>query len=475
MAIAHVIGLGKSGLAAAQLLNQQGWQVIVHDRGDNASLRQQQQDLATQGIPVELGQPYDPDQLQPAPNLIVVSPGVKWDLPGLVRSRSMGIEVIGEMALAWRNLKTIPWVGITGTNGKTTTTALTAAIFQAAGLDAPACGNIGYAACELRTPNSVGVASPKEKLRTPNSSWVIAELSSYQIESSPEIAPQIGLWTTFTPDHLERHYTLKNYADIKAHLLSQSRWQVLNGDDPQVREIGLARFPEAIWTSTIGPGGLPANADQGVYLEEGWVKWRNQKILEAAALKMVGSHNQQNLLLAVAAALLAGIEPEAIAQGVAVFPGVPHRLELVGTWQEIEFINDSKATNYDAAEVGLAAVKAPVILIAGGQAKAGDDRGWLAQIQAKAAAVVLIGSAAETFAERLRAVGYAPVEILGTMERAVARSLLLANDLGAAVVLLSPACASFDQYANFEQRGDHFRQVCLNLLTAGEMYGKASS
>ncbi|HEY9641339.1 MAG TPA: cyanophycin synthetase, partial [Coleofasciculaceae cyanobacterium] len=181
--------------------------------------------------------------------------------------------------------------------------------------------------------------------------------------------------------------------------------------------------------------------------------------------RMVGAHNQQNLLMAVLAARLAGIEPAAIAEAVATFPGVPHRLEYICTWKGIDFINDSKATNYDAAQVGLSAVNAPAILIAGGEAKAGDDAGWLETIQDKAAAVLLIGSAAPAFADRLKQSGYLNVEIVETMDRAVVRGAELGQQLGAKVVLLSPACASFDQYQNFEQRGDDFRAQCQAQLT----------
>jgi UDP-N-acetylmuramoylalanine--D-glutamate ligase len=178
---------------------------------------------------------------------------------------------------------------------------------------------------------------------------------------------------------------------------------------------------------------------------------------------MIGVHNRQNLLMAIAAARLAGVEKKAIAEAVATFNGVPHRLELILTLDGIQYINDSKATNYDAAEVGLASVAAPVILIAGGEAKEGDDQGWLAQIQDKAAAVLLIGSAAHAFAQRLAVSGYENYEIVTTLEAAITRSYPLAQQKQAKVVLLSPACASFDQYQSFEHRGDHFRSLCRQL------------
>ncbi len=274
------------------------------------------------------------------------------------------------------------------------------------------------------------------------------------------------MWTTFTPDHLSRHYTLENYYSIKASLLARSPLQVFNGDDPYLR--GTAdRWPKACWTSAAGRDKLLGDPTRGAYVEDGWAIALGERIVPVEALKMVGSHNTQNLLMAVLAARLAGVEKGAIAHAVETFPGVPHRLEHIRTWQGIDFINDSKATNYDAAQVGLAAVPAPAILIAGGEAKDGDDTAWLATIQQKAAAVLLIGSAADAFAKRLDSLGYSQYEIVETLDRAVGRSADLGQQLRAQIglhtVLFSPACASFDQYPNFEARGDHFRQLCLAL------------
>lgn len=444
MPIAYIIGLGRSGNAAARLLKREGWQVTVSDRNNNPNLQQQSEQLISEGIDVKLGYSLELESPE-LPKLIVVSPGVPWDSPLLLRARELGIETIGEMELAWRYLRNIPWVAITGTNGKTTTTALIAAIFQAAGFNAPACGNIGFAACELALAET-----PPD--------WVIAEISSYQIESSTSVSPRIGIWTTFTPDHLSRHKTLENYFNIKAHLLVQSENQIFNGNDPYLQNNAPNRFPNAYWTNVKGKADLING--KGAYIEDGWVIFNEEQIVPANALKMVGDHNQQNLLMAVAAACLAGIEKDAIAKAIDNFPGVPHRLEHICTWQGIDFINDSKATNYDAAEVGLNAVSAPAILIAGGEAKAGDDKGWMSMIQAKTAAVLLIGDAAKAFAKRLDEIGYTNYEIVETMERAIPRSAELAKQYQAKVVLLSPACASFDQYQSFEERGDRFRRIC---------------
>jgi len=467
---ALVIGLGKSGVAAAKLLHQSGWDVLVSDRGDSPLLQQQQQQLAKDNISVFLS--HSPDleaanQKKQLPDLIVVSPGVPWDVPLLIHARNLGIETIGEMELAWRHLQTTPWVGITGTNGKTTTTALTAAIFQAAGLNAPACGNIGDAACELALQYQPLEPIQGNKSNQKNLDWVVAEMSSYQIESSSSIAPRIGIWTTLTPDHLERHKTLENYAQIKAKLLQASQFQIFNGDDPYLHNLGVisesAMGANVYWTSIKGKHHLLGDPNQGCYLHDGWVYAQNTRIIQAQALGMGGEHNQQNLLMAVLAAKLAGIAPEAIAQGVANFPGVPHRLEHITTWQEIDFINDSKATNYDAAIVGLNSVPAPAILIAGGEAKKGDASAWLALIKAKASSVLLIGKAASEFAQKLEAVNYYNYEIVETMAGAIDRAKILAPQQQAKVVLLSPACASFDQYPNFEARGDDFRRLCLEL------------
>ncbi|MFM6215285.1 MAG: UDP-N-acetylmuramoyl-L-alanine--D-glutamate ligase [Dolichospermum sp.] len=455
---ALIIGLGKSGVAAARLLKQEGWEVELCDSGTSPTLLKQQQELASEHITVKLKTTPEFTHSDLS-KLIIVSPGVPWDIPILAQARELGMETIGEMELAWRYLQDIPWVGITGTNGKTTTTALIAAIFQTAGLNAPACGNIGYAACE------VAIQNLKSQIQN-RPDWIIGEISSYQIESSVTLAPRIGIWTTFTPDHLARHKTLENYYHIKAKLLHNCQIQIFNGDDLYLGELGLNHWPNAYWTSVKGEKFLIG--EKGFYIENGWVMEKitdtPQAIVEVSALRMVGEHNQQNLLMSVAAARLAGINITAISQAISEFPGVPHRLEHICNWQGIDFINDSKATNYDAAAVGLASVQSPTILIAGGEAKPGDDTAWLGQIQAKAAAVLLIGNAAPVFAKRLQEVEYSNYHIVETMENAVSMSAELAKKHQSSVVLLSPACASFDQYPNFEMRGEDFRQLCQKYL-----------
>ena len=458
----EIVGLGRSGIAAAKLLNKAGWQVTLVDsatesqvakRANALGLQKSQQELEQEGVGVRLNSTV---LAADTPDLIVVSPGVPWDIAPLQKAREQQVETIGEIELAWRYLNKIPWVGITGTNGKTTTTALVAAIFQNAGLNAPACGNIGNAASELAIKNLTSTDSSFD--------WIIAELSSYQIESSTKLAPQIGIFTTLTPDHLSRHYTVENYYQIKASLLRRCQHKIVNGDDLFLQTTALELGEDVIWTSIKGKDSFRDRRRVEVYLRDGWIVAFGELIAPVSLFKMPGKHNLQNLLVAVAAAKLAGISKEAIAQAITSFAGVEHRLEYICTHKGIKLINDSKATNYDAAEVGLNSVEAPAILIAGGQLKTGDNSAWFDSIKANAAYVLLIGTAAPIFAEKLRDRNYYNYEIVETMENAVAKSIPLAQEHQAKVVLLSPACASFDQYLSFEARGEHFRQLCQKLF-----------
>lgn len=448
----EIIGLGKSGIGAAKLLKKVGKDVTIYDARDSDSFRQIKVDLAQENINVELGQnlPLNPDNL---PELVVVSPGVAWDIPILQEARAKGIVTIGEMELAWRYLKSSPWIGITGTNGKTTTTALIEAMLKAGNINICACGNIGYAASELALES---LDNPPE--------WVVAEISSYQIESSRQLAPKIGIWTTFTADHLERHKTLDNYYQIKASLLQRSDAKIFNGDDPYLHKMGLTQsWHNSYWTSVKGKDFLIGDESRGVFLQDSWIVAFGELIAPIALFKMVGAHNQQNLLLAVAAAKLAGVDKSAIAHTITSFSGVAHRLELVKSIKGVDYINDSKATNYDAAQVGLESVKSPVILIAGGKAKEGDDKAWIDVIKQKCKAVLLIGEASDLFASRLEAQGYNYYYKVGDMGNAVSKAHTLAKETCASVVLLSPACASFDQYNSFEERGEDFRELVLSI------------
>jgi len=243
----QVLGLGIAGVAAARLLRAQGHEVLAWDEQDSHPLRQLQAELEQEGIPVKLGQPF---QLPSGVEQVVVSPGIRWDHPLLELAHHQEIEVLGEAELAWRSLNPLPWVGITGTNGKSTTTALVAEMFKAAGLQGIPCGNIGLPLCQVALETLQGRLQPD---------WIVAELSSYQLEASTSLMSsgasgpeRIGLWTTFTPDHLERHGTLERYAGLKARLLDRARWRVLNGEDPYL--YGRRQdWTHTYWISTHDP------------------------------------------------------------------------------------------------------------------------------------------------------------------------------------------------------------------------------
>jgi UDP-N-acetylmuramoylalanine--D-glutamate ligase len=480
-----VVGLGRSGIGAARLLRALGEPVCLAESRSGDALAEQAATLEAEGIPVKLGLPLDADRfdaLTPPPATVVVSPGIRFDHPALEALRARGVAVQGELVGAWRAGRAVPWIGITGTNGKTTVTHLVHHLLVAGGLDAPLCGNVGTSAADVvrqrivAGPAASGVSpsglsalgaslsggSFAENLAFPD--WLVVELSSYQIEAAPELAPAIGIWTTLTPDHLERHGTLEAYREIKRQLLEQSGLRILNADDADLRS-RAASWDQACWI-TAGPrqAALDAGIDPHLWIEAGEVWNADGPLFPAAALAMPGDHNRQNLLLAAAVALAAGLTPAVIEAGCRSFPGVPHRLERIRLHQGITWFNDSKATNYDAAEVALRALDGPLVVLAGGQSKQGDAAGWIAQLHRQAAAVILYGAARQEFTGLLAAGGYSGrVESVEGLDQAVPLARQLAAEGACPAVLLSPACASFDQYSDFEARGHHFRRLVLAL------------
>jgi|688.fasta_scaffold02871_18 UDP-N-acetylmuramoylalanine--D-glutamate ligase len=475
-----VVGLGRSGIGAARLLRALGEPVCLAESRSGDALAEQAATLEAEGIPVKLGLPLDADRfdaLTPPPATVVVSPGIRFDHPALEALRARGVAVQGELVGAWRAGRAVPWIGITGTNGKTTVTHLVHHLLVAGGLDAPLCGNVGTSAADVvrqrivAGPAASGVSlsgaslsggSSAENLALPD--WLVVELSSYQIEAAPELAPAIGIWTTLTPDHLERHGTLEAYRAIKRQLLEQSGLRILNADDADLRS-RAASWDQACWI-TAGPrqAALDGGIDPHLWIEAGEVWNADGPLFPAAALAMPGDHNRQNLLLAAAVALAAGLTPAVIEAGCRSFPGVPHRLERIRFHQGITWFNDSKATNYDAAEVALRALDGPLVVLAGGQSKQGDAAGWIAQLHRQAAAVILYGAARQEFTGLLAAGGYGGrVESVEGLDQAVPLARQLAAEGACPAVLLSPACASFDQYSDFEARGHHFRRLVLAL------------
>ena len=453
MACSLIVGLGRSGVGAARLLHAQGHQVVVLERDNGPEQQSKAQQLKDQGIQTELGCPLEFSSFQPwldQVEQVVISPGIPWDHPTLMQLRDHGVTVRGEMAVAWQALRDCPWIGITGTNGKTTVTHLLHHVLNQAGLHVPMAGNVGHSAAEL------GLQCMDPSQTKPD--WIVMEMSSYQIESANEVRPTIGIWTTLTPDHLERHGSMAAYRDIKQGLLQRSKHAVLNADDTDLKS-RQAHWPDAQWVSSAQTNHEPFNLELWVN-PEGFVCNKKGALFPANALAMPGEHNRQNMLLVTAAALQAGLEPQAIERGLRSFPGVPHRLENLGSLHGMNVFNDSKATNYDAAAVALQAVPGPIILLAGGLSKQGDASGWLQLLQGKVCSIALFGSDRDVLSGLIRGSGYkGDVTSHSTMTDAVTAAVEQGKNRNAASLLLSPACASFDQYRDFEARGNHFREM----------------
>jgi UDP-N-acetylmuramoylalanine--D-glutamate ligase len=452
-----VLGLGRSGIGAARLLRSQGHGVLIVESRDNGDLRAQAEGLASEGIDVLLAAPLTPETFGglPRPERVVVSPGIRWDHPLLLAWRRQGIQVEGELSSTWRTTAGTPWIGITGTNGKTTVTHLVHHLLSEAGLDAPLCGNVGISAAELALQRQAPGAKAPD--------WLVVEVSSYQIEAAPELAPAIGVWTTLTPDHLERHGTIEAYRAIKRSLIERSQRRILNADDPDLRSQAPS-WDRVDWVTAGCASDLPAGMDPLLSIADGLVQGRSGPLFAADCLAMPGAHNRQNMLLATAVGLHAGLTPGQMEAALRCFAGVPHRLERLRQLGQVTWYNDSKATNYDAAEVALKALAGPLVVLAGGQSKQGDSKGWLAQLRQQAAAVVVYGAAAAEFEALLRQDSYpGQLHRVEGLEQAVPLAAGLAKAIGITNVLLSPACASFDQYSDFEARGDHFRALVAAL------------
>ena len=457
-------------MGVARLLHGRGQAVCLVESQAGPQQQSQAVMLRSEGIPVHLGVPLELAAIEALGTLealgpleaVVVSPGIRWDHPTLVALRQRGVAVQGDLLPAWQASGSVPWIGITGTNGKTTVTHLLSHLLSHAGLRAPMGGNVGISAAELVLRHCLQAVEPAD--------WLVMEMSSYQIEAADSIGPRIGIWTTLTPDHLERHGTLAAYRAIKRGLLERSQLRILNADDPDLLAHASGWRQPVQWI-TAGPRhALPATITPLLSISEGrvWLQRAHQsepvELMAADCLAMPGDHNLQNLLLATAAGLEAGLSGAQIEAACRCFRGVPHRLELIREREGISWFNDSKATNYDATAVALKALAGPLVVLAGGQAKLGDGAPWVRALSRQAAAVLVYGAAREAFTELLNKGEYpGRVEGCDGLAQAVPLAAQLARELGCRAVLLSPACASFDQYTDFEQRGDHFRQLVMDL------------
>ena len=437
-----VVGLGKSGLAAALFLRKRGAQVTVSDVRSAEALAKDIPALLEEGIMVETGgHGLLTFRRQ---DLIVVSPGVPLDTPELAQVRSFGLPVIGELELAARFLKGHT-LAITGSNGKTTTTALVGEILEQAGFPTLVGGNIGVPVVAL-----IDESTPE--------TWSVLEVSSFQLETTQEFHPRIAVILNITPDHLDRHGTFENYALAKERIFAEQTAEdfvVLNADNARTAAAAERSKAQVYWFSLEKP------VEKGAWVENGSVMFRQaqdstaESILPLTSIPLKGDHNIENVLAAVCASRLAGASSESIRDAVEKFKAVEHRLEYVATLNGVEFYNDSKATNVDATAKAIAAFSTGIHLILGGKDKNSDYTQLNDLLRARVRAVYTIGSAAAKIESHLR--GIVPIHSCETLDKAVNAAASAAHP--GEVVLLAPACSSFDQFESYEHRGRVFKQL----------------
>lgn len=466
MKSALVLGASRSGLAAAIALAKLGLKVTLSDRKAREALPGLDETRAT-GI-VFVGQ----DELVagwPSVDLVIKSPGVPTEARPVAIARENGVPVWSEVELAYA-LFPNPFDAVTGTNGKTTTTALLGHLFLTAGRPVRILGNIGTAVTSV-----AGTIAPDEEL--------VVEVSSFQLEDVHAFRPAAGIFLNLTPDHLDRHGSMERYLECKANLFAEQGPEdvaVLSLDDPAVAQLGeelwarsggprVAYFSTAVVGGDVGRGSASIGGRRPhSWVNDGWVYLEGRRAMAVDEIQIPGRHNLENCLAAGTAALARGVEIDAVAQGLRTFPGVTHRLERAGMVAGVTYVNDSKATNVEATLTALSAYPHDTHLILGGRDKASDYRPIARACARGCRAVYLIGEATPLIEDAFREVMLVegvegvpeprPYRDLETAVRTAARTARAGE-----VVLLAPACASFDQYADFEERGEHFRQIVAAL------------
>jgi UDP-N-acetylmuramoylalanine--D-glutamate ligase len=433
------VGLARTGLVTALFSAGYGATVTATDERPETEFAETAEKLRTAGVKLELGGHVDASFLDQ--DLIVVSPGVPAKLPALQAARKKHIPVWSEIELAWRFLRG-KLIAITGSNGKTTTTALVAHILKTSSIPTLVGGNIG-------TPLLALVETSTDPTVT------VAEISSFQLETIEAFRPEIGVLLNLTPDHLDRHGTFEEYARAKMRMFENQLERdiaVLNADDPEITKRMPAK-PHIFWFSR------QKRVANGAFLRDNEIVFRNEGSETVLArrdqIPLRGDHNVENVLAACAAAYLAGATPEAIAGGVKSFRGVEHRLEFVAEISGVQFYNDSKATNVDAAMKALQAFPGPLLVILGGKDKGSPYTPLRDLLHERARMALLIGESAEKIAANLQ--GSVEIRHARTLERAVQMAIERAQP--GDIVLLAPACSSFDQFENYEQRGRAFKEL----------------
>jgi UDP-N-acetylmuramoylalanine--D-glutamate ligase len=439
-----VVGLGRSGVASALFLKAQGARVTVSDTKSEDQLREEIPALLDRGIAVETG--GHGERTFQNQDLIVVSPGVPVDAEPIAQARALGQSVIGEIELAAQFLPG-PIVAITGSNGKTTTTTLTGQILSTAGLKTLVGGNIGTPAISL-------VAQATQE------TVAVLEVSSFQLETIRSFHPKIAVVLNVTPDHLDRHRTFSAYADAKARLFENQQpedFAVLNADDRTCVELAARTRAQMFWFSRMG------EPEQGAFVRGGQIVFRRanseHEVMPVSEIPLKGSHNVENVLAAICASELMGGDASAIRSAVRDFKAVEHRLEYVATIHGVEYYNDSKATNVDATIKALESFPSDVHLILGGKDKGSDYTVLNDLLRQRVKCVYTIGAAAEKIQSHLK--GTVSIVSSGTIEAAIKQAAKSAQP--GDVVLLAPACASFDQFQNYEHRGRVFKELVRGL------------
>ena len=444
-----VVGLARSGVAACVLLAERGALVLATDREPAERLRADLDALRRRGVRLETGG-HTAASFEGA-DLIVLSPGVDARIGPVAQAAARGVPIWSEVELAYR-VTPARFLAVTGTNGKSTTTSLLGAMLEAAGFPGVVAGNIGTALCEVVPSLSAA-------------HWVTAELSSFQLETIAAFRPRVALLLNLAPDHLDRYPDLARYYAAKARIFMNQTAEdvaVLNADDPAIREtVGALRARvHGFSRRQAVPEGAYLDGDRLVLARGG----RAEPICAVGAMRIRGVHNVENALAAAAGAGAIGVPTAAMAEALARFPGLPHRLEPVATIAGVHYVNDSKGTNVGAVVKSLEGYAEGVILIAGGKDKGGDFAPLRPLVATRVKALILIGQARAAI--RAQLAGACPTEETATLEEAVRRAAELARP--GDTVLLSPACASFDMFRDFEHRGEMFRRAVRALAAPGD-------
>lgn len=436
-----VLGLSKSGIAAAKLAKKHGADVYLTE-GKKEVNNDSVTELENLGIHVEFG--AHSDKFIKGSKLVITSPGIPPHSEIMQRIKKENIPVISELELTNRESKT-PFIIITGTNGKTTTTALTEHILSKS-LNVKACGNIGQ---------------PPSDFADLDLDYFVCEASSFQLEMTPDLTPYIAVWTNFTPDHVDWHQGLENYFNAKAKVFTgkqTAQYCVLNAKDPKLLELSKG-VTGTVFMFAQNLGGNCCYVENGeiIFKQNG----KPESIIKLSDCPLIGEHNYQNIMCAIICAKLTGVVNEVIRQAIMEFKAPAHRLEKITQKNGITFYNDSKATNPEAAIVAIDSFNnTDVVLIAGGRDKNTDLTEFCNSINNHIKTVILIGEATERFEENLKKHGFNNIIREKTMQSAIDKSIELNPD----VVLLSPACASFDMFTSYENRGEVFREYVLSRV-----------